>query len=499
MADSFLTSLFERSREHYESGARWTTTVILLLIGFHVLFYSHFIDLNTRLTAAGETLEDNVRAHNTAKKVAEQLKGLFDDADSQLEARLEQTLEELRLDLGRLSSMVDGIRVEGIGLLPPRPDAERDAGIPPDGGGNDLSFSYTGPDPSITPYSARPTELQSRNMALQAPLPIEGRPPVGYIPVRVDLDQALVEAIKAAPDVQALREILRATIEAQIIEPRFQELNDYWQTEILPRIRDRAKHLKGRIDDAKRDLPGQTPRWEGLVKQIDSAMEAAGNLHFRPPGTPFWASVAGKGATLLEVRMSAREALREFGSANSFLETLEAAVKEQRSVEVELEKKLDALEEAFKQQKGKLSAFGSSLEDVPLDLVTTVSYFPLLIGLVLAALWTRQTGRLKELAWAIQEMTKEDRESPLRSWLVARLPGPWTFAGSSGPVSSLAVAGLAAVGWISFAGWQLAQLPGTGPKGVLLQCALAAAAVLWALYYRLRAVRIVLNDLRPQN
>jgi hypothetical protein len=497
MADPLLTSLFERARDQYDGAVRWSTLAVVVLLAFHVLFFTHFIELERRVQESGLRFAGLAGARDTAEAVSTKLEQLHKGTEARLTARLDRTLRDLKEDLSRLSFRVREIRT---GEVPPSTVAPPGLQPVPREGSDPSDTPYSrgsgsGPDPRL--QAAPPTDTALQFQELQASRDPRSGPPPGYEPLEIEIDNDLAGKIRATGDIVAIRDLLRPTVDTQVVAPRFAELNQNWQSRLLPRVREQATEVIEALDAAKRDLPVETARWNEAEKSVNAALQSAKDLRFRPPDEPFWTSEERKDLLFLHIQLSAKAALRQFSANGVFVDELEQAAERQKAHLQDLRKDLAKLETQFRQQKEQLSLYGTSLEALPLDLATAVARFPLAIGVVLLALWSWQASRLRELASLVAALAERDPATAARPWLLSRLSGASQAAGGArSMVPSLGLTALAWI-WIGLASWELASWQQAGPGAAILQGALAAAAVAAAQLYRWHVVEKALKALAP--
>lgn len=503
MDESLLNSMFERSRDRYDGAVRWACIVVFVLLGFHLLMFNHYLDADRKLAAV-----DAEKAAITKKKevIDGVIAGLNDvqaEAIDALSVLLKQTFANLRADFGALSERIREIRSGDTVAATPDGDAETPLqGMPdplqrepPDPGLTDYPFQFQRPDDRSYPRRRR------RQLFDQDAMP---EPGLGPLPRPISLDESVVAAIRGAEGMGEIRDHLRPLIEAQSIGPRFKALNDGWRLEILPRIEKRVGGLRNSIKQQKPADPADDPYWGAVNAALDRVVEAARRLHFEPPEDPYWwVSTGGKGETLFQLGVSARQELDQSAAVEAIGRELAGILAAQKQLHMELENKLKQLEEVFERQKSQLSIFGYPLSAVPLNLIALLGHFPLLIGIILAVMSIWLMRRFMELVTVTSMMVKRDAESPVRQWLLSRMPG-YLRTGKPGAwgVYVLGLTGLAWL-WIAAAsfeliGWQDIDLQQAALRGVLGGAAIAIAlGCLWRMVPKAVQTLSMMNDSAP--
>lgn len=424
MDTELLKSMFLRARDHYESAVRWAFIIILVCLALHLLTFSQFVRFGKQLSEVKSEMAQLSEFRTVVEDIESQLITLQDNTQTALEIHIKKTLNDLVSDFEGLDRTVEQIRL------------------------NSPIFAEDDEQPESTPGPPKPS-------LSQYPDPDRGNVSqyhdVGDTPFMLDKEQ-VQQIQKASPD--ELNKILLAIIENRIIDQRFEELNSYWQnTVFVNTIKKKADSLLEEL--RKKQAPSSEYKavWDTIKNNVEHTLTMAAALKFQAPEEKYWwASVSGKEASLsniFDVTIDQLEGAINTASVEELSKQIENALGQRKALQSSLEENLTRIEENFTKQQSQLTALGKPFQVLSLDINILVSNFPLLLGLVLAAVTVWPAHRLWELAWTADLMAKKAQE-----------PAPWEwFSGkiqqSQSRIAESAVRCLIFWGWIGIAASEL--------------------------------------------
>jgi hypothetical protein len=318
------------------------------------------------------------------------------------------------------------------------------------------------------------------------------------------------EKIRSARDSNELRHVLQPVIEQEILHPRFDQLNRYWHEEVLPNIRLQTEAIRKAIREHQPLYPPGQSQWEAIHASVEQMSGVVATLTFQPPtDKEWWITVSGKQATLSGIGRAVEDRLRTMINTEAVAQLrmqVTAALAQQHRLQETLQEELKRTEELFNKQQSRLAALGKPFEVLSLDINIVVSKFPLLLGILLAAITIWPAYRLRELAAMLKLMAKNDPEKVPWEWFDSRtwfsLPGRQGIAAQESPhhggrweywpwLRSSFCRGLIYGGWIGLATWTLIEWGDVSPINLAIFTTGGCFAVAVALGYRWYVMRYV--------
>ncbi len=422
--------LFLKSRDQYETAIRWAFLLILFGVVLHATVLSSAVELHEELYAKRRAVETLTAMRSAAGELSRET-AAFQEALARQRTRADSLTTDwmgsLKVQLAQLGDMLQpdfqGIAVESAPMMVQQ--------LAPSSGRSETD----GPGP---------TEVRN---AL----------------VRMIQSSNLPEALPAEPSAAARQKMVVQFVNEQIIPPSFARLNAAW--EVPEKLEDRASHVKGAIGAMETAIDSTILRralrpdqWSRLLTQldhlgawrqtVDTAIAAVDTMEFRPPPERmWWGTVQGKADQQVAMASNAKQAVRGVDIADrrlkALIEEMEQAARQQEQATEDIGQRLAELEEQL-----NAGAAGVGIGWLPLgnDMNTIVGRFPLLLGLLLAAVTAWVTYRRTALIRAANLLSSGDIDEQDRRFLeleYSQSPAPanWIYAG-------LVVAG---IGWIGLA------------------------------------------------
>jgi hypothetical protein len=353
------------------------------------------------------------------------------------------------------------------------------------------------PDPAAFPPIQ---QMQMQQMPVQMQMPQANLPP--------DPLQA-PPGMVVSPELQAILEDLAAGEEAwdkliayarrDIVEAAYARAERDWSGRIRPVY---LGALAASIESARR-VAGQAP--EGTAQTVAALQAAADQMaaqravleaivlrHDRVVdealGTEWWRTVEGKGAFADAVAQSVADQMSAImRTAQAPSDAIRTALALQEELRAGLALRQGELERQFADQRAQLATLSGTAGVVPVDLVSFIGLFPLVLGLVLAFMLWRAGQARRQGALAADDLARAaPGDADTRAWLTRRMLG-----GGDALMPALVTGALAAgvLFWIALAAWQIAQSPDDPPLAPWVNGTLAGLAVLVAAGWDLAAIR----------
>ena len=386
MSTDLLKSLLLKAKDQYESANRWSYIIILICLIFHLMTFSQFISVKKKQNGVLTTKDHYIYMKQLASEIKTELDSLNNIIKMPMNRRTNTLLTDLKRDFDSLDRSI----------------AEIDTNLT-------AQFTSTNADYLLN-------RSLTTNMSMQMPVSQIQSSNKAFV-----IDDELKDRIKEASDPEDLRELLLPVIEAQIIDKRFSELNDYWHNEEVAKIKNKTKNIKLIIDENKLLQSGEGILWKEILDSMDKLDQVSAVHKFIPPQDPYWwATVSGKISSLSSIR---DEALKEFQSAiqdsnviDSLTKKMREVLSKQKELESSLKETMRKIQADFKNYQDKLTNLNKTFGIISLDLNYIVPLFPLILGLVLSIQTFWCAYRLRELigtAVLIEERDPERTTSKL--------------------------------------------------------------------------------------
>jgi hypothetical protein len=211
-------------------------------------------------------------------------------------------------------------------------------------------------------------------------------------------------------------------------------------------------------------------------------------------GTDWWHTVEGKGAYADAVAQSVAEQMEAImQAAQAPSAAIRTALALQEDLRDALLRRQDELAQQFAEQREQLAGLAGTTGVVPVDLVSFIGLFPLVLGLVLGfMLWRVGQARHQGAIAAVDLAQAAPDDAATRAWLARRVLGGGDAHATMVATVALAVGALL---WIAFAAWQIVHSPGEPPLSAWTSGTFAALVVLIAAAWDIAAIRRVAAQL----
>ncbi len=440
--------LFDSARDHYDRGGRWTFLTVIILLVFHITTFHPFISASRGLKNARAETDELKALEPKLQALRESLDDLAGTSKRRIDAVVKDLLDAELNDFKTLNGRVQLLRGE-------QPPEERPSNIA-------VQTVQAGSGPGVSDLPPLNPELAERVR--------QGRP-------------------------EQIRQLLRDYINTDIIERRFAGANRQLQQVIAPDIARRVQTLQPRVAELAKERPQWQDHWSTLQAALTQTAEAAQALVLAPPADrDWWFSAGGKIQTLGELGRELVAKLETQGlpaASDRLQDALNQTLARQAALQGELQKQIDEIAKQFEEQQKQVRTLGEPFKWVALDLTVAASRFPLLLGLVLAALSLGASHRMRELALALNLLSEPN--PTLWTWYFQRTVGG-AFSTTAGTTPGrIFLVGLpdllAALAWVTVAAWQVAGWMEQAHTTVAVLLLLSWAALLVAYGYRQRVVR----------
>ncbi len=348
MDEELLKSLLLKAKDQYESANRWSYIIILVCLLFHLMTFSQYVYVVKKQSEAKATGDRLKRIDTIAAEIKSNLENLNGLIKKPLKTRTEKLIGDLKNDFKALNRSIAQITTPAT-----------------------RQFTSSSADFLL--------ERDNQAATMQMQMPVSQRKPEKR---EFELDNTLKEKIRAANSPEFLRDLLLPVIEEQIINKRFDDLNDYWQEKSLVSIKKETEKIRKIIQKNKLLLSDDSFLWDQIVKSVEQVEQISKTLKFLPPKDPYWwATVTGKVTSLAGIRETA---LNEFDNAiqrsniiDGLRKKMRDALAKQRELQASLNKSLKKIQDDFEIFKAKLSSLNKTFGIISLDLNYVVPMFPL--------------------------------------------------------------------------------------------------------------------------
>jgi hypothetical protein len=342
-----------------------------------------------------------------------------------------------------------------------------------------------------------------QQMAPNAPLDPEAYPPLGSTGPFVASPELRKILEEIAAGEEAWEELI-AYARRDIVEAAYARAEREWSQRIRPVY---LRALAASTESARR-VAAQAPESaaptvaalhaaaDGMAEQraILEAIEIShDHVVEEALGTDWWHTVQGKGAYADAVAQSVAEQMQAIiETAQAPSEAIRTTLALQEELRGALERRQQELERQFTEQRAQLASLSGTAGVVPVDLVSFIGLFPLVLGLVLGFMLWRAGQARHQGALAAADLAQAAPDDPVtRAWLARRVLGG---GDALAPllVTPLLVTGGLAIGallWIALAAWQIAHSPSDPPLAAWTSGSLGALVVLVAAGWDLAAIR----------
>ena len=461
MDEDLVKSLFLRARDQYETAIRWALVVGLVCLAFFFVTFRQFIRVNKDLAIVQADID--------------QLSAILGEVQG-LGESLEDLNASVTVPLKQVSASVPDL-IERLQALNSSVQTLRDPQVP-------VRHS---PESGIMVQRL----VQSREVQQDFQFPEE-----------------LAGQIVNAKSVIDIRKVLRPFIERNIVDPVFQQLNDHWQKDIVPSIEGKSQVILAKLTRGEKGFTDSKDLWGTIRQSVAITVQVANELEFHPPEDPFWwSSVRGKQVALFAIESEASARLQSAMVDSDVLAELNTQLKASLAREEELQdslkQNLERVKKDFETYRRQLVALGKPFEFLTVDLNVFVSFFPLFLGVVLAAISIWPARRLQELAESVELMAKRGHGEPGWSWFFGRTRFAFPSRGGTPVKDRLAwkrwqewfpwILGPFCSAWVGIAVWELARWGEVSHSTLIISGVAACLAVAFAQVYRLYVIRHVLE------
>lgn len=466
--------LLDRAHERYEASLRWGGLLLAVLVLFHVAIFERYLSLSRSLASTDELRRSGEEQAESLRRLSDGLRRFQEKAAPKFTTHFDSLRDQLVADFRHLQFQLE-VPPREAALAPPGP-----LGAPP-------SF------PDIQRRLDPPALLPPSPIQMPLPRPGPPLPALGvsfppFPPPVFSLTEADRAQLRAASGSERdLIEVARPIVSRYILEPRLRQLTDLWRREVLEPAMEEQQRLLGILAGARpprvhdRELDAlQSKIGEG----VSEAMKGLTAVRFTAPEGAWWRTVGGKGAVAttgaaaLTVEINRVEAalMRARPELEDVKRRVEGVVSAHATALADIERRLRDVQKEFNELQSRVGDLTKPLPWIPLPLDQAVSWFPLLLGLVLSAVTELVARRLSRLA-SIAGLAADRGDD-------ADLLRVFYFGGVSGtarwlPTAAAVVGGVGLV-WVAYAAWRLGALLGAGPGHVLGQALVGIACLVAA-------------------
>lgn len=342
-------------------------------------------------------------------------------------------------------------------------------------------------------------QMGQSNLAAQPPMQEQSGPAAEqHVAATVSPELRVILQALAAKKPDAFDRLI-AHARADIVETAYARVQQAWRRGVRPAYLNALQAVEDQARGVATDAPSlAADTAAALLAAADTlaaqrgAIEAIEISHDsivdEALGTDWWRTVEGKGAFADAVASSIDAQMREIAEAASTPSAaIEKALALQRQLRDDVVARQAELERQFAAQRAQLATLSGASGAVPVDLVSFIGLFPLLLGLAIGFLILRTAQARRDAAMAAGELARvapQDRET--RIWLTRRL-----LAGGDARGAALATVAMAlgAVLWTGLAALQLRYSPMNAPLSPTISGGLAAFAVIVATAWDIVKIR----------
>lgn len=428
MTDKLSRDLFTNARDQYLFSRRWTAILLGVAMVFHLTIFTPYLGLKTQESVTAQDIVSLETVQEEAAGIQALLSGLQNTSAAKLEALLKKFVQGLRDDFVCLERARNVMLLEG---------SESDSEFFPG--------SFQGP--------------QGQQIQMQAFDPLDlNRFCTDYELLPEDVKIAFKNIRNNRAD---LIEAISDFVNADLIGPRYQELNQGWRQDILPHV----ETSLGSVIDQTGALAAYSQLSGEDLSVLQSALLALLNNYvamvFVPPeDTQWWTTVPGKGAVSLGIADKAAAMLQEPESLKKLNREIEAALQDQQALSETIKQNLEAVKEQAASYQETMASLAKPLGFFALDHEKGVVYFSVLLALLFSLSLAWRVLRLRELAFAISLQGDTADVPILWQWFMGRShvwgnkPDAWDATRRLYHWQCLGAGGLVFF-WAGIAQWQI--------------------------------------------
>jgi hypothetical protein len=424
---SLASDLFSNTLTAYNTARRWFYWGVLLLFLIQILFIGPY----HKLSATQKETVLEIAKHEERQAALEQLQSRFEEyREAVSSARRVLVLEptkELVARFDRLNKIVLDLREMG----------------PDEAAGHRGTFAVGGMPADFQPGSSadvaqRPsfsTAAQSRGGLSQAQAVTQSHPIMaqhepesywwdGYQPMAAETRRQ----VAVSQTQRDLLDVLEDFIETHLVSPLYEQLEQQWQDRLLPAIQNASKGVEEAL---------QIEPWSvGIGEQLDAissdlakSLTVMQAMQVKPPTDRFWWSNQDQKAPQLEagsqgLNTSEKLIEKQLAGASSMEAEVDRMITDAKAMyEASAEERAE-LEKLFKEMQKDLSSAATPLPSLALDLDRAAPWFPLWLGLALAALTISPALQLRKLAQLLPALSSQDDHKAARLWLLTEVGDP---------------------------------------------------------------------------
>lgn len=378
MDTELLKSMFLRARDHYERAVYWAFLGFFICLALHALTFSQFVRLGKELTRVQTRLSSLTEFQRTVTRLESELSYLEKTVAKALETQTGYFLDQLIGQFEALNTSIAELRGEQV---------------------TTSSFN-TGS------MAAQYQVVEKQRIFL--------------------FDEELQQKILAANSLIELETILLPVIETDIIQPQFDQLNQAWREHTLPTLTGQIKRILAILQDTRPAAPEAEPVWHETQANLEQVLAVVADITFQPPvlDSAWWESVSGKREAVADMESLVLDQLKDTmdsGTVTALSNQIASTLRQQQALQTSLQEDLDRIEECFVKQQSHFALLGKPFEFLSFDIDMLVSRFPLLLGIMLAAITVWPARRLWEVAWTAELMAKQGQEPIPLAWLKGHL------------------------------------------------------------------------------